>query len=689
MSGSSCRRRGFGTQFGACVLLVGAGLGGWQVSRGAPLVDTERRRVVWEPLAGARPARAGAPLETLATEIVVVGGSLGGVAAALAACETGRRVVLLEEDSWAGGQLTAQGVGALDEHLHIERFGGTRLYNQLRGALRAAYTHRYRLSDWGRQSRPFNAGRAWAATLTVEPRVAWGALQSLLAPHVAAGRLTLLVRWKAYAARRDAGRVRSVDCRHLESDRRLRVAGRFFLDATDLGDLLPLAGAAYVTGAESRAETGEPGAPADGARPDGSQPFGYGFAMERSPAPGAAAPRPVDYAHFRTNQPYSFLCEDGTQRPPTSRMFEKGDNGEAPFWSYRRLVAAANFDDLRVATDVALILWPGNDFHTEGLIDRPAADVVAALRRAREVSRGLAHWLQTEAPRDEGGRGYPELRLRPDAMGSSDGLSRMPYVRESRRIVPLRRVVEQEIAARCQPGARAAFFGDSVGIGCRGIDIHTSTPNELNASQPTRPFQIPLAALVPRDLENLLPASKNLGTTHITNGAYRMHPVEWNIGESAGRLAAFCLERATPPRRVASEAGLLRDFQGRLLAYGVPLAWYVDVPQRHPAFFAVQMLAVRGLWPRSLGHLLFWPRSLIGAREATALLTRARVPSIRRGQILARAGIGTRRPAYRAQLAIAWWKVLEAGEKQRGRRSGAPGAERDPRFTAAQAARRG
>jgi hypothetical protein len=64
------------------------------------------------------------------------------------------------------------------------------------------------------------------------------------------------------------------------------------------------------------------------------------------------------------------------------------------------------------------------------------------------------------------------------------------------------------------------------------------------------PFQILLGALIPRRLENLLPASKNLGGTHITNGCYRLHPVEWNGGEAAGALAAFCLTCKEPPRHV-------------------------------------------------------------------------------------------------------------------------------------------
>jgi hypothetical protein len=82
-----------------------------------------------------------------------------------------------------------------------------------------------------------------------------------------------------------------------------------------------------------------------------------------------------------------------------------------------------------------------------------------------------------------------------------------------------------------------------------------------------------LGALLPRRVENLLPACKNLGVTHITNGCYRLHPVEWNIGEAAGALAAFCLARKEPPRQIRKSAQLLADFQKRLQQDGVELHW--------------------------------------------------------------------------------------------------------------------
>ena len=80
-------------------------------------------------------------------------------------------------------------------------------------------------------------------------------------------------------------------------------------------------------------------------------------------------------------------------------------------------------------------------------------------------------------------------------------------------------------------------------------------------------------------MENLLPACKNLGVTHITNGCYRLHPVEWNIGESAGLLAAEAVRLGLPPRKIRNTAKLLRDFQNRIQGQGVEIAWPKVTPR--------------------------------------------------------------------------------------------------------------
>ncbi|MCB0161090.1 MAG: FAD-dependent oxidoreductase, partial [Caldilineaceae bacterium] len=111
---------------------------------------------------------------------------------------------------------------------------------------------------------------------------------------------------------------------------------------------------------------------------------------------------------------------------------------------------------------------------------------------------------------------------------------------------------------------RAAEFHDTVGTGSYRIDLHPSTKPRTYVDVSSLPFQIPLGALIPVRMENMLPACKNLGVTHITNGCYRLHPVEWNIGEAAGALAAWCLNHDLTPRQVRNDEERLADFQRML-----------------------------------------------------------------------------------------------------------------------------
>jgi hypothetical protein len=145
-------------------------------------------------------------------------------------------------------------------------------------------------------------------------------------------------------------------------------------------------------------------------------------------------------------------------------------------------------------------------------------------------------------------------------------------LRESRRIRAELTVVEQDIAYPLRPdGPRR--FDDSVGIGCYRIDLHPSASGAPYLDLGCWPFQIPLGALIPVRVENMLPGGKNLGVTHIINGAFRLHPVEWNIGEVAGLLAAYCLEHDVLPRGVRNQAALLTDFQALLRREGIELEW--------------------------------------------------------------------------------------------------------------------
>lgn len=514
-------------------------------------------------------------------EVLIAGGGTGGVAAALAAARAGRRVALLEETDWLGGQMTAQGVSALDEHEHIEAFGGTASYYRFRAMLRDCY--RSRAGEAGRR-RDFNPGACWVTRLAFEPVVAVGVIEQMLQPHVDAGRLAIHRRMKAVAATAEGDRVTSVIAMGLDDGRLVRFRPELVIDATELGDLLPLCGAEYVVGAETVTQTGEKQAQPVEPKPHCVQSFTYTFACERrSDGESHVIPRPEKYQHYRSSQPYSLRIEvhGGEIYGEASgwleyRLYDRMPGTKGGLWTYRRLLDCASFAG-SVSHDLTLFNWPGNDYRDRSILDCPPHESARALQDAKRVSLGFLHWLQTEAPATGERLGAPEIRLRPDVMGTADGLCKHPYIRESRRIRARKTIVEQEVSAHYQPGPRAAHFADSVGVGWYPIDIHRSGPDDVGASCRTRPFQIPLGALLPVRVGNLIAGGKNLGTTHITNGCYRLHPVEWNIGEAAGALAAFALEERVAPAAVREQADLLKRFQRRLLGEGVPLAWLVEV----------------------------------------------------------------------------------------------------------------
>jgi len=524
-------------------------------------------------------------MKVLETDIAIIGGGMGGVAAALAAAASGYKVILSEETDWLGGQMTSQGTSAMDEHAHIETFGGTRSYYELRNRIRKKYREAYGVDA------P-NPGNGWVSKLCFEPNVGERVLREMLEPHLA-NNLTLLERHVPIKARVENSVVKEVVLKGPKGER-VGLGASYFLDATELGDLLPLTNTAYVTGAEAKSDTGEAGAP-DEARPDEVQSLTWCFAAEYCPGESHTIPKPEGYERFKTEQPYSLILDGGTPKEREFRMFGPGTKGEPPFWTYRRLFNAQLLKDPKRPNDIALINWPSNDYW----FDHPIGKSRSAQRRlyaeAKRLSLGFLYWLQTECPRDDGGFGYPELKLRRDVMGTRSGLAKAPYIRESRRILAVERIIAEDVSATSDGAARAKACENSVGIGWYQLDLHACVGNpEGGMFEPTLPFQIPLGSLIPKDTKNLLAACKNIGTTHLSNGAYRLHPVEWVIGEAAGLLAAFCLQEKKRPKDIWMSEALTTDFQKRLLTNGIPLAWATDVPLDHPQFAKAQRFVLSG-----------------------------------------------------------------------------------------------
>lgn len=531
-------------------------------------------------------------------DVIVVGGGFGGVAAALTALEGGQKVILTEPTDWIGGQVTSQAVSALDEHRYIETFGGTRSYYNFREAVREVYRNEYGGPRVMPDGLPLNPGNGWVSKLCFEPRVGLQVLEEMLAPYARTGQLEVFLNTNPINGDIQNDRITALEIKRSTGES-INVRADYYLDATELGDLLPLVHAPYISGAESIEDTGEPNASTNGPQPERVQSFTWCFVTEYRPGENHTIRKPHGYEAIRDEQPFSLTLYTREGQPRRFYMFE----GDLAFWKYRRSLDAKLFSDAgdrpRARFDIALINWDSNDYYKENIIDRSPAQQARILNEARRLSLSFLYWLQTEAPCDSGtGRGYPGIRLLPEAAGTADGFAKAPYIRESRRVLGLKRVLEQDIIDAPGRGARALHYKDSVGIGFYPIDLHRCAGDPPRGQEkriafnPSLPFQIPLGALLSPAVENLIMAAKNIATTHITNGAYRLHPVEWNIGESAGWLAAYCRMKTVKPHQVWEDEVHLRKYQAGLLARGIPLFWSIDLGLEDPDFSIIQSILV-------------------------------------------------------------------------------------------------
>ncbi|WP_020576254.1 FAD-dependent oxidoreductase [Actinopolymorpha alba] len=520
-------------------------------------------------------------IDNYRAHVVVVGGGVGGVAAALGALRTGATVVLTEATDWIGGQFTTQLVPP-DEHRWIEPseggLGQTATYKKLRAAVRDFYKANYPVTSGFKTATQPNPGNAWVSRLAADPAVWRAALWTLLMPYIAGGKLHVLFQHRPVAAAMLNGRVESIGFQGPDGSTRYAY-GSYFVDATDLGDLLPLTKAAHTVGrekggAQSAGGTGELNNKTPTADPMDQQAFTMVLAVGyRRTGGDYRISKPASYSTYLPI--FRDFFAKNLFDPGRDYAYADGPN----YWQYRRVATLSSFTPGALVEEVSLLNFACNDFKTGVLVGVDDATKAANLERGKELSLSMLYYLQNEAPRPDGGVGYRALRLRPDVSGTLDGIAKTPYVRESRRLRSLTRIfewqvgVDNRVAVTGVPDSKgsAAQFADSVGTGHYWLDIHGGPKNPSGLWRRCYPYQIPLGALIPSDVSNLLAGGKCLGTTHVTNGAYRVHPTEWNVGESAGILAAFCVTRKTDPRTVRSSR--MSELRGVLTAQGIPLSW--------------------------------------------------------------------------------------------------------------------
>ncbi|MEM6255027.1 MAG: FAD-dependent oxidoreductase [Cyanobacteria bacterium P01_D01_bin.156] len=541
--------------------------------------------------------------------IAVIGGSTAAYTTALTALKLELDVCVVQPQRVVGGQFTAQALPASDDGdlfrhradlvtVNGEEFAISKSQRLFRNRQRQLQPVAGRKID--------DPGGSWVGHLSTTPVVASTAMNEPLLPYLRSGKLTLIpyaeptkVLW---APGEVPKRVTGVVCQDTKTQHSFKVRAQVVIEATDFGDLLELGELPSRVGQEARRDTGEAILPED-ARPQCQQSFTFDVLVERTrPGKGLAVGMPTQYGRVPWLNIHEFTGDFWIRRKGTWHKRAFFD----PFGIFRyRRVQRRSLNNKQVYLgDVAVINWGtsdhphqgqccGNDYRTGYLIGLSRAERDQQIKRARIRAQAYIHYLQTN--------GVPDLKPRGDLTWTKDGIALEPYIREARRGIALTTIRHEDVASSFFPNqARARTFADTLGIGqYHYLDLHGNlvdghvSPSGKDVI--ALPFTLPGGSLVPVNTNGLILSAKSIGTTHITNAAYRMHPVEWAIGEASGFLAAFTVWTGKQPREILKEPALLRKLQGFMARNGIPLVWFDDISHDDPDFEAIQVMAAAGI----------------------------------------------------------------------------------------------
>lgn len=608
----------------------------------------------WSPLCRA------AELEA---DLLIVGGNESACAAAVQAARLGvKRVVLVNDIDWLGGQFSAEGVGCLDEWTMVEgrrvNFPRSGLFLEMVRLIRAHNSAMY-----GKAT----PGNAFCGTDTIEPAAAAGLFEDLVKPYVQSGVLRIERGWEPAQVNVRDGAVMGVEFDHVaQGKERLRVTAKLTLDASDWGDVIRLSGAKYGAGPDLKSRFGEPSAPVafDEAGVQEMNPLSWCVVLRETGGQPAVVSRPATY------DPRSFASLDRLAPWVDSDMSAGmySPSGNSPY-THRRLVDRWH-NGFAPGTEATFLNYPVQDYplcqlpqrvvdalerSEAGASRRNIVDLTPAQRRiifddARQHSLGVLHHLQT-AVHDRVGDFPQSFRYMAltEEFGTPDRLPPKPYVREGLRLEALSMLREQDIrTTEKEPKWARVLPTDGVFGFQFNIDFHPTRRNYLTGHRngpwqfvhtPARGWHtdtdralFPLRGLVPVSINGLIGGGKNIGVSSVVQSALRLHGQMMHVGQAGGTLAWLCLRDGKQPGEIAGDVAKVRELQFRLVrGCGGPgiLIWpWHDLDPDDLHFEAANALAIRGIWVPDPGSVFFQPGKVMSRRELAKLLARVHRASV-------------------------------------------------------------
>lgn len=507
-----------------------------------------------------------AELDYVSVDVLVIGGGASGVTAGIQAARSGANTIIIEPTHWLGGMLTSAGVPATD--------GNHRLPSGLWGEWRQLLYNYY--------GGPDSVATGWVSNTLFEPHIGnqfWN--------HLANKEMTLsrIHGYRVVEVLKEGNRVTGARFANREGEIRTVMAA-VIIEATELGDVLALAGADFFTGQDSESN------PHD----ENIQDITYAAILkDYGPGQDRTIARPPDYDPEEFHCICKEVCDDPETKVPDCLTVL--NYGRLPGKKY-------------------MINWPnnGNDYYLNP-IPLSEEERQAAYVAAKNRTLGLLYFLQTEA-------GFTQLGLADDEFPSEDMLPLQPYHREARRVKGVLQLTVDDVKDPYADPSRP-WYEQAIAVGDYPLDHHhDKNPHTRPEEFPPIPsFSIPFGAMIPAEMDGLIVAEKSISVSHILNGATRLQPCVMLIGQAAGAAAGLCVQQNITPRELS-----IADLQQTLLDAGCWLLPYLDITPQDRAFQSIQRMGVRGLM-RGRGVPYKWanqtwfdPDSTISAGEVKNIL---------------------------------------------------------------------
>ena len=533
-------------------------------------------------------------------DLVVVGGTPGGIACAVRAAREGLSVLLVNHTQHLGGFVTS-GAGGWEAP-----YDGLRspLYGEMITGAAAYYRDKYgEGSTQHLLSMPSQTSRAHIDRPKIEPRIAEQLFNAMVEKEKT---LTVLLGHIITKAEREGALLKSITLKPMHGDGFITVTGKVFADGMYEGDLMEAAGVKTQIGRESRAQYGEKHA-------------GVIYTQERHKEPGQRGfPKAADEGtlNIRYN---SHATADIVEGPQSGEA-----DGSVMAYNYRlvltrdpanriMLTKPANYDvaiakaaggggfvpnlpNKKVAWNGGRLIGPQNDY--------PAADWPTREAIAKRYLDGMMMrlwWVQNDpsAPEKER-KQFAGYGLAADEFPDNQHAPYEIYVREARRLVG-RYVFKEQDNIIAEGIARTPIHTDSIAITDWPVDSVACLPRKttggntdgiLFLGEESRPAQVPYRSILAKEIDNLL-VPVAISASHVGWGSIRLEPVWMQLGESAGFAAALSVKANTTPGKINPDA-LIRQ----LVANHMMISFFndIDASANDPRIAAAQYFATKGFF---------------------------------------------------------------------------------------------